>query len=60
MRTKLTQLKKTVVANQTKIVAVTISTLAVVVVAQRAGLKQHDDFLKEKNLYDEFYTPEEI
>lgn len=23
----------------------------------RAALKQHNDFLKEKGLYDEFYTP---
>ena len=23
------------------------------------ALKQHDDFLKERGLYDEFYTPEE-
>lgn len=25
----------------------------------KGGLKQHDDFLKEKDLYDEFYHPEE-
>lgn len=28
-------------------------------VLMRIGLKQHNDFLREKGLYEEFYTPEE-
>lgn len=39
----------------------TYSTLALggAVAIQRTGLKQHDDFLKEKGLYNEFYFSEE-
>lgn len=52
--------KNNVVANKTRIlttVAVVSTTIAVI---QNAGLRQHDDFLKEHGLYEEFYTPEEV
>lgn len=32
-------------------------TAIIAVVVNRAALRQHDEFLKEKDLYDEFYTP---
>lgn len=32
--------------------------LGVVVVVQRRGLNLHDEYLKEKGLYDEYYTVE--
>lgn len=37
-------------------IAVT-ATAAVCVALNRLALKDHDNFLKEKGLYDEFYTP---
>lgn len=39
-------------------IAVTATALVGVAVNRRA-LKSHDDFLKEKGLYNEFYTPED-
>ncbi|QPX71440.1 hypothetical protein SscP1EGY_42 [Streptomyces phage SscP1EGY] len=42
--------KKTVILGT---IAVVVTTGAVI---QRYALKQHDQFLKEKGLYDEFYT----
>lgn len=38
--------------------ALVITTTAVAL--QRVGLRQHDDFLKERGLYDEFYVTDEI
>ena len=41
-------------------IAVTTTTVACVVV-NRIALKQHDEFLREHDLYDEFYSdPEEL
>jgi hypothetical protein len=53
---KLVSVKNKVAANKTKILG-TIAVVATTAVAiQRYGLKQHDQFLKEKGLYDEYYT----
>lgn len=41
---------------------VAIAVTATVIVMggiNRLALKQHDEFLKEKGLYEEFYTPED-
>lgn len=41
-------------------VAITVfATSACWIAMNRAALKQHNDFLKERGLYEEFYTPEE-
>jgi hypothetical protein len=48
-----------VVRNKTKIVVAVAATAVVVIAAQRAGLNQHNEFLKEKNLFDEYYAPQE-
>lgn len=38
-------------------VAITIvTTTAVVLAIERIGFKQHDDFLREHGLYEEFYA----
>lgn len=34
-------------------------TIIVMGAIYRVALKQHDDFLKEHDLYEEYYTPEE-
>lgn len=39
-------------------IAVT-TTAAICLVLNRVALKQHDEFLAEKGLLDEFYTPNE-
>lgn len=38
-------------------IAVT-ATVTTMVALNRKALQQHDEFLKEKGLYEEFYTPE--
>lgn len=41
-------------------VAITVTATSTVwVLLMQRALKQHNDFLKEKGLYEEFYTPEE-
>lgn len=56
IKQKVISAKNKVVANKTKIlgtVAVVATTAAVI---QRYALNQHDQFLKDKDLYEEFYT----
>lgn len=36
-----------------------VATTAVCLKINNLALKQHNEFLKEKGLYEEFYTPEE-
>uniref|UniRef100_A0A8F3IMG2 Uncharacterized protein n=1 Tax=Streptomyces phage TaidaOne TaxID=2836025 RepID=A0A8F3IMG2_9CAUD len=55
----LTSAKDKIVENKTKILAVTTVAATGAAVLLKIGLKQHDEFLKEKGLYDEFYTPED-
>lgn len=51
--------KNKIVQNKTKILG-TIAVAATAAVAiQRYALNQHDSFLKEKDLYDEFYAMSE-
>lgn len=56
---KLVSTKNAIVANQNKILKITVVTLAGAVTIQRIGLKQHDEFLKENGLYEEFYADSE-
>lgn len=53
---KLTSAKNFVVSHKTAILVVAVTVLTVAVATQQAGLNQHNDFLKEKNLRDEFYA----
>ena len=41
-----------------KVAYAIIGTAAVCALINRQALKQHDEFLKEHDLYDAFYTPE--
>jgi hypothetical protein len=50
--------KNFVVRNKTKIVTVVAATAVAVIAVQRAGLNQHNEFLREKGLFDEYYAPE--
>lgn len=66
MNEKLNNLKKHIEQNADHIKglaiaggAITIMTGAFVIAAQRYGLQQHDDFLKEKDLYDEYWNSED-
>jgi len=40
-----------------KVAITVVVTSTVWIYINRSALKQHNDFLKEKGLYDEFYTP---
>lgn len=57
MKKKLIASKNFVVKHKTAIAVTT--TAAACLVLNHMALKQHNEFLKEKGLYDEFYTPEE-
>jgi hypothetical protein len=52
--------KNFVARHKTAILATTAVTAVTVAVVQQAGLKMHDEFLKDHGLYDEFYTLDEI
>jgi hypothetical protein len=59
MNKKLASVKNAVVANKTRIlVTATVIATAVAAIEVRA-IKQHNDFLKEKGLYEEYYTVED-
>lgn len=54
------EIKKTPVrdfVNRHKVAIAVTATAATCLVLNRIALKQHDEFLKEHDLYDEFYTP---
>lgn len=53
--TRFSRIKNFIDRNSTTIAVATTATLCLV--ANRIALKQHDEFLKEKGLYDEYYTP---
>ena len=46
-------------AHKTKILIGTTIASTAIATLQQIGLRQHDEFLKERGLYDEFYTSEE-
>jgi hypothetical protein len=54
----LTNLKKHFVAHQTAYAWTTAALTTTAMVLMRVGLSQHNDFLREKGLYEEFYLPE--
>lgn len=57
LKQKAIATKDFIVRHKTAIAVV--GTAATAVYLNRLALKQHDEFLKEKGLYDEFYAPEE-
>jgi hypothetical protein len=56
MRNKIRNFKKFV--EKHKVAIAVVSTAGTCLYLNRIALKQHDDFLKEKDLYNEFYFPE--
>jgi hypothetical protein len=59
MKKQIASVKKFWADHQTKILATTTVLSVLVAVGMRAGLDQHDEFLKEHDLFDEYYRPEE-
>lgn len=59
IKEKLNSTKNFVEQHKTKILVTTTVVSTTAAVIMRFGLMRHDNFLKEKNLYDEFYTPED-
>jgi hypothetical protein len=51
--------KKSWAANKTKIVSVALVTVTGVAFVQHVAIKQHNDFLKENDLFDQFYRIDE-
>lgn len=59
MKKQIASAKKFWADNQTKILTTTTVLAVLVAAGMRAGLNQHDEFLKEHDLFDEYYKPEE-
>lgn len=59
MNEKLATVKNFVVRNQTKILVTVAAVATTATVIQQIGIKQHNDFLKEHDLYEEFYALDE-
>ncbi|HEY2455579.1 MAG TPA: hypothetical protein VGI71_23790 [Scandinavium sp.] len=59
LKQKLVSVKTHFESHKTAILATALAVTATVAVAQQAGLRQHNEFLKEKNLLDEFYALDE-
>lgn len=57
MKDKLNSVKKFV--EQHKVTIAVVATASTGLYLNRIALKQHNDFLKEKGLYEEFYTENE-
>lgn len=55
-----TRLKKFWNAHKTKILVGTTVVTATVAAIQAVGIRQHDEFLREKGLHDEFYALNEF
>jgi hypothetical protein len=58
MKTTLFKIKKHFAAHQTQYAWTTAALATTAVIILRIGLSEHDDFLREKGLYEEFYLPE--
>lgn len=59
MQNPITPVKKFVVRNQTKILVTVAAVSTAVAVVQQLGVNQHNDFLRKKGLYEEFYQQED-
>ncbi len=56
MHKRLAATKNFVVRNERKLLVTALVVTTTTTVMMRAGLAQHNDFLKEHNLYEAFYT----
>lgn len=59
MNKKLASVKNFVENNKNVIIAMSIVTPIVIVVAQHAAIVSHNEFLKENDLYDTYYADTE-
>lgn len=59
MENQITSVKKFWAKNKDRILITSTVVLASVATIQQIGVRQHNDFLKEHGLFDEFYNPEE-
>lgn len=60
LKNKLSSAKNTVARNKTKILVTTTVVATGAAALMRIGIKQHNEFLKEKGLYEEFYKMDEL
>lgn len=58
MNEKFTAFRNKVAANKTRILGTTTVVLTTVVLLQARGIHEHNEFLKKKDLYEEYYTPD--
>jgi hypothetical protein len=56
MKNAAVAVKDFVVANKTKILVTALVVTTTSVVLMRTGIAQHNQFLKDHDLYDEFYA----
>lgn len=62
MEDTVIEIKKTPVRDfveRHKVAIAVTATATACLVLNRIALRQHDEFLRDHDLYDEFYTPEE-
>ena len=58
MNAKIQSAKEFAIKHQTKILATVAVVSTTVAVASQIGLRQVDQFLRDHDLYDEYYTPD--
>ena len=58
MKKQIAFVKNYVVINKTKLMTGALIVTTSVAILSQAGLRQHDKFLKDHNLYNEYYTPD--
>jgi len=59
MKNPITTTKNFVVKNKTEILICALAATTTVIVLLKIGVNQHNAFLTEKGLFDEYYTPAE-
>lgn len=60
MNKKLAIVKNFVAQRKTKILVAALVGTTTAAVLQQIGIRQHNEFLKEHDLFDKFYNPENI
>lgn len=58
IKQKIVSVKNTIVANKKVILYSTAVGITTGIVLNKVALHSHDAFLKEHDLYDEYYTPD--
>lgn len=59
MKNKIASAKNFVKRNERRIMLGTIAVISTVTVLQQSGIKSLNEFLEEKDLYDEYYSNDE-